>query len=145
MSRQDVATRETSAAARGMREQGRGGGPMRAMGLPVEKSLNFWPSARRLMGRMASERWMLGLVALLAVGSVSMSVLGPTIFGRATDIIFRGVIGARLPANITVEQAAADALCRAAASTSRHCATSSCWPWSCTCWPLCSAGFRATF
>jgi ATP-binding cassette subfamily B multidrug efflux pump len=112
MSRQDVATRETNAAARGIREQGRSAGPMRAMGLPVEKSLNFWPSARRLMGRMAPERWLLALVILLAMGSVSLSVLGPKIFGQATDIIFRGVIGARLPSNITVEQAAAAARAR---------------------------------
>ena len=112
MSRHDITTRETNAAARGMREQGRGGGPMRPMGMPVERSLDFWPSARRLMGRMAPERLTLGLVGLLAVASVSLSVLGPTIFGRATDIIFRGVIGAQLPSTMTREQAVAAARAR---------------------------------
>jgi ATP-binding cassette, subfamily B, multidrug efflux pump len=102
---------ETNAAARGMRLQ-RGPGPMRPMGMPVEKSLNFWPSARRLMGRMAPQRLLLGAVGLLGLASVTLAVIGPKIFGRATDIIFRGVLGAPLPAGSTLDEAVAAARAR---------------------------------
>ena len=39
--------------------------------------------------------------------SVALNVIGPIILGRATDVIFAGVIGKQLPAGITAEQAAA--------------------------------------
>jgi ATP-binding cassette subfamily B protein len=52
---------------------------------------------------------MLTGVVLLAVGSVSLSVAGPRLLGRATDIIFAGVLGRQLPAGLTTEQAAAAA------------------------------------
>jgi ATP-binding cassette subfamily B protein len=73
-------------------------------GLPAEKSMNFGPSARRLMGRLAPERWrVLGVVAL-AVAGVTLSVLGPRLLGHATDIIFAGVLGARLPSGASLQQ-----------------------------------------
>ena len=53
------------------------GGPMGAMGMPAEKSMNFGPSARRLIRRLRPERMLLSLVFLLAVVSVTFSVLGP--------------------------------------------------------------------
>ena len=36
---------------------------------------------------------------------MTLSVLGPKILGHATNIIFEGVIGQRLPAGITQQQA----------------------------------------
>jgi ATP-binding cassette subfamily B protein len=39
--------------------------------------------------------------------SVALSVLGPWILGRATDIIFAGVVGSQLPSGVTKEQAVA--------------------------------------
>jgi ATP-binding cassette subfamily B protein len=74
-------------------------------GMPAEKSLNFAPSAKRLLHRLAPERWATALVGLLAVASVTLFVLGPRIIGRATDIIFSGVIGRRIPVGITRQQA----------------------------------------
>ena len=88
---------------------GFGRGPMAAMGMPAAKAMSFGPSARRLLGRLAPERVMLTGVVLLAVTSVSLSVAGPRILGRATDIIFAGVLGRQLPAGLTTEQAAAAA------------------------------------
>ena len=78
-----------AAQARG----GPGGGPF---GQRVqEKSLNFVPSLRRLLGELRPERWvLLNAVALTVVG-IGMSVLGPYILGRATDIIVTGVTGGR--------------------------------------------------
>ena len=71
---------------------------------PVEKSLNFLPSLKRLLGHLAPERMILSLVVLLAVVGVFMNVLGPRILGMATDVIFTGVIGKNLPSGASKEQ-----------------------------------------
>ena len=85
---------------------GFGRGPMAAMGMPTAKAMSFGPSARRLLGRLAPERAMLIGVVLLAITSVGLSVAGPRILGRATDLIFAGILGRQLPAGLTTEQAA---------------------------------------
>jgi ATP-binding cassette subfamily B protein len=82
---------------------------MAAMGMPVAKAMTFGPSARRLLGRLAPERAMIAGVVLLAITSVGLSVAGPKILGRATDVIFAGVLGRQLPAGMTTEEAAAAA------------------------------------
>jgi ATP-binding cassette subfamily B protein len=79
------------------------------LAMPVEKSMDFGPSAKRLLGRLRPERTRVLLVVLLAVVSVGLSVLGPKILGHATDIIFSGVIGSRLQSGTTLDQAVADA------------------------------------
>jgi ATP-binding cassette subfamily B protein len=81
---------------------GRGFGP--PGGIPGDKSMNFGPSAKRLLRRLRPHRVQVFGVFLLAVGSVLLSVLGPKILGRATDIIFAGAIGKSLPAGQTKEQ-----------------------------------------
>ncbi|MTD14564.1 ATP-binding cassette domain-containing protein [Nakamurella sp. YIM 132087] len=83
----------------------RGGGPFANAGMPTEESLNFGPSARRLLGRLAPERVGLVVVTLLAIAGVAFSVIGPKILGNATDTIFEGVIGSRFPAGLTQQQA----------------------------------------
>jgi ATP-binding cassette subfamily B multidrug efflux pump len=81
-----------------------GGGPFgRAMG-PVEKSMNFGPSARRLFGRLRPEGPRLLLVTLLTVVSVVFSVLGPRLLGQAVNLVFDGFISAQLPAGVTKAQ-----------------------------------------
>jgi ATP-binding cassette, subfamily B, multidrug efflux pump len=85
----------------------RGHGPMAGMGMPAEKSMSFGPSARRLIGRMRPERARVLTVLVLAVVSVSLTVLGPRILGRATDIIFAGVIGGRMQLPPSTSRAAA--------------------------------------
>jgi ATP-binding cassette, subfamily B, multidrug efflux pump len=80
-----------------------GRGPFAGIGL-AEKSLNFVPSARRLLGRLAPERLAVTLVLLLSVASVTLSVLGPWLLGHATDLIFAGVLGRRLPAGLSRQQ-----------------------------------------
>jgi ATP-binding cassette subfamily B multidrug efflux pump len=67
--------------------------------------MTFGPSARRLMGRLRPHRRHLVAIIALAVVSVGLNVLGPKILGRATDIIFAGVIGKRLPRGTTMQQA----------------------------------------
>jgi ATP-binding cassette subfamily B protein len=79
---------------------------MGGMGMPAEKAMTFKPSARRLLARLTPERAKVAAVIGLAVLSVGFAVAGPKLLGRATDIIFAGVLGRQLPAGITVEQAA---------------------------------------
>ncbi|MFG1776210.1 ABC transporter ATP-binding protein [Micromonospora sp. NPDC049048] len=77
--------------------------------MPAERSMNFGPSARRLLGRLRPQRVQLVAVIALAVVSVGLSVLGPKVLGWATDLIFTGVIGRQLPAGTTADQAVAAA------------------------------------
>ncbi|MGC9671141.1 ABC transporter ATP-binding protein [Planosporangium sp. 12N6] len=84
--------------------RGGGGPPWMGAGMPAEKSMNFGPSARRLIGRLRPQRWRLVSVIGLAVASVALSVIGPKILGHATDVIFSGVVGKRLPAGVDLAQ-----------------------------------------
>jgi ATP-binding cassette subfamily B protein len=55
---------------------------------------------------------MVVLVVGLGVISVALSVIGPTLLGHATDLIFAGVVGKQLPAGISKDQAIAEARAR---------------------------------
>ncbi len=81
------------------------GPPWMSMGMPTEKSMEFGPSARRLLGRLVPERPLVACVGALAVVSVAFSVIGPKILGHATNIVFDGVLGKRLPSDVTLQQA----------------------------------------
>jgi ATP-binding cassette subfamily B protein len=78
---------------------------MGGMGMPGEKSLNFKDSGRRLLTVLRPERWRLVGVLLLGVASVALAVTGPKVLGNATNVIFNGVVGGRLPAGVTRAQA----------------------------------------
>ncbi len=67
---------------------------------PAQKPMNFGQSAKRLIGKLGAERPMLLLIMALAAISVVFNVVGPKILGQATDIIFSGAIGAKLPAGV---------------------------------------------
>ena len=85
-----------------------GSGRMFGQQRAVEKSLNFFPSLRRLLGHLAPERLILSLALLLAVAGVVMNVLGPKILGMATDVIFTGVLGKNLPSGASKDQVVAE-------------------------------------
>ena len=68
-------------------------GRMAMAGMPVERSENFGESTRRLIRRLRPERAGAITVIFFAVISVSMSVVGPKILGRATNIVFDGLRG----------------------------------------------------
>ncbi|RXZ46858.1 ABC transporter ATP-binding protein [Agromyces fucosus] len=72
--------------------------------MPAEKSMNFWPSAKRLLRRLKPERALVVAVVLLGVVSVVFSVLGPKILGEATNIIFEGFLSSQMPAGATQQQ-----------------------------------------
>src|SRR5262245_37211767 len=81
------APRQTAAPARGL---GPGPGPARWMagGMSTEKALDFRRSSLRLLGLLRPERALIGAVLGFGLASVTLSVIGPKILGRATDIVF---------------------------------------------------------
>jgi ATP-binding cassette subfamily B protein len=77
------------------------GGPMPGRpggGMVGQKAHDFKPSARRVIGLMRPERALALLVVLLAAVAATLNAFGPKILGRATDLIFAGVVGRDLPA-----------------------------------------------
>ncbi len=83
----------------------RGGPPHAQIGMPAEKSQDFVPSAKRVLGLLRPERMLVWGVLVLGVGSVLLNAIGPKILGSATDLIFAGVFGQQIPAGATQEQA----------------------------------------
>jgi ATP-binding cassette subfamily B protein len=70
------------------------GGPARFMsGGPVERSMDFKGSLKRLISLMRPDRFLLYAMLALGTASVALAVTGPRILGHATDLIFAGVIG----------------------------------------------------
>lgn len=68
----------------------------RGGGRVAEKPISFGPSLRRLLGQLKPHRLVLTIVVIMAVISVSFNVIGPKILGRATDVIFGGIVGKQL-------------------------------------------------
>jgi ATP-binding cassette subfamily B multidrug efflux pump len=83
-------------------------GPLGHMGAgPAVKALNFKVSLRRLVARLRGDRRLVAAAGALAAVSVTLSVIGPKILGTATDLIFTGLVGGRLPDGVTKAQAVA--------------------------------------
>ncbi len=82
-------------------------GPGRGMGggQIAQKPMAFKESGKRLLNRLRPQRLKVTFVLLAAVVSVGLASLGPRVLGRATDLIFAGVIGGQLPAGMTKQQA----------------------------------------
>jgi ATP-binding cassette subfamily B multidrug efflux pump len=84
------------------------GGPAARMmgggGMPTEKLQDFKGSTKRLLGMLKPERFLVSMVLLLGIASVALSVAGPRLLGHATDIIFAGIVGKGLPANVSKAQ-----------------------------------------
>lgn len=80
------------------------GGPFGGIGMPAEKSMNFGPSAKRLLGRLRPEAWPIVLITILTVLSVGFSVLGPRLLGNGTNLIVAGFVSKSLPAGTTQQQ-----------------------------------------
>ncbi|HET6151383.1 MAG TPA: ABC transporter ATP-binding protein [Marmoricola sp.] len=84
---------------------GPGRGPFGG-GMVGQKASTFKPSALRLLGRMRPYRIQSTAVLVLTVVSVVLSAIGPRILGRATDLIFAGLLGENpsIPKGITRQQ-----------------------------------------
>jgi ATP-binding cassette subfamily B multidrug efflux pump len=84
------------------------GGPMAGMmGGPPAKSKDFKGSLKRLLNEIGPERKILTLVLALISTAVVISSFGPKILGHATNYIFNGFLGLRMPAGVTKAQAVA--------------------------------------
>ncbi|MFI9505636.1 ABC transporter ATP-binding protein [Nocardia sp. NPDC052566] len=66
------------------------------LGSPDAKAKSFAPSLKRLMRRLAPEKVYVGLILGLAIVSVVLNTLGPYLLGKATNLVFDGVIGKSL-------------------------------------------------
>jgi len=85
-----------------------GRGPMGGMmGAPAAKPKDFRGSLRRLLKELGAERRTLLLVLTLITTSVVIGSFGPKILGRATNYVFYGYLGRRMPAGVTKSQAIA--------------------------------------
>jgi ATP-binding cassette subfamily B protein len=71
----------------------RAAGRWNSAGVPTEKSKDFGTAVRRLGTLLKPERPILAFVAVAAITSAILNVLGPRVLGHGTDIIFRGVVG----------------------------------------------------
>ncbi len=93
-------------AARQRPGMGRGfGGPGRpGMSMPVERPKDFRNTVRRLGRRLRPERIRIGFVIVMTSAGVAFTVFGPKILGDATDVLFNGVIGKRLPKGMSKQQ-----------------------------------------
>jgi len=84
---------------------GRGPGMMgMGMGMPPAKPRDFRGSFRRLVGTLRPERTLIAGVIVLAIISVTLTVVGPKILGNAVNTIFEGAFSRNMPAGVTQEQ-----------------------------------------
>ncbi|MEU1078130.1 MULTISPECIES: ABC transporter ATP-binding protein [unclassified Streptomyces] len=70
-----------------------------------KRSMDFKGSSKRLLRQLAPEKGTLWVMLVAAVLSVALSVVGPKILGKATDLVFAGVVGRQMPDGTTKEQA----------------------------------------
>ncbi|WP_280244301.1 ABC transporter ATP-binding protein [Nocardia abscessus] len=78
---------------------------MPSPGAPDAKAKSFGPSLKRLLRRLTPERFYVGLIIALVIGSVVLNTVGPYILGKATNLVFDGVVGKQLPPGVTKDQA----------------------------------------
>jgi len=76
------------------------------------RARDFWGSATRLVKCLAPQRGPSLAVMTLGITGTAIGVIVPRVLGHATDLLFNGVIGRRLPAGITKAQAVAAARAR---------------------------------
>ncbi|MEU1961938.1 ABC transporter ATP-binding protein [Nocardia sp. NPDC019255] len=74
-------------------------------GAPGTKAKSFGPSLKRLLRRLAPERVQVALIVALVIVSVVLNTIGPYILGKATNLVFDGVVGKQLPSGVSKDQA----------------------------------------
>ncbi|HSK48279.1 MAG TPA: ABC transporter ATP-binding protein [Coriobacteriia bacterium] len=73
--------------------------------MPVAKPKNLKGSLKRLGGYLKPEIVLIVIVLALGAASVAFNILGPKMLGTATNLVFEGVVGKQLPADVTQDQA----------------------------------------
>ena len=74
---------------------------------PTARAKDLRGTLRRLLARLRPERSRLAAAVVFGVTSVGFMVAGPEILGNATNVLFDGIVGKRLPAGLTQAQAIA--------------------------------------
>ena len=64
--------------------------------MPGEKARDFKGSLKRLFGYLKPHKTQLIIVMVLSIVCVVLTIAGPKILGKATNILFEGVIGCLL-------------------------------------------------
>jgi ATP-binding cassette, subfamily B, multidrug efflux pump len=96
---------ERATPQRGTGPSGPRHGPARfSGGMSTEKPLEFKRSGKRLMRLLRPQRLLVATILFFGAVSVALSVVGPLILGKATNLIFDGAVGAQLPEGQTKEQ-----------------------------------------
>jgi len=72
--------------------------------MPGEKARDFKGSLKRLFGYLKPHKTQLIIVMVLSIVCVVLTIAGPKILGKATNILFEGVIGKQLPPGLGKEQ-----------------------------------------
>ncbi|WP_329340954.1 ABC transporter ATP-binding protein/permease [Streptomyces sp. NBC_01352] len=71
---------------------------------PDHHSMDFKGSGKRLMAQFKPERLTIYALLICVTVSVALSVVGPKILGRATDLVFAGIIGRQMPAGSSKQE-----------------------------------------
>ena len=82
----------------------RDSGPRMHFGAPPAKSKDFKGTLQRLINEFGDERKTLYIVFFLITAGVTIGAFGPKLLGRATNYLFYGFIGKKLPAGLSKEQ-----------------------------------------
>mgnify|MGYP003334477427 FL=1 len=82
----------------------RDSGPRMHFGAPPAKSKDFKGTLRRLINEFGNERKTLYIVFFLITAGVTIGAFGPKLLGRATNYLFYGFIGKKLPPGLTKQQ-----------------------------------------
>jgi len=69
-----------------------GGGPMGGM-MPGDKPKDFKGTLKKLINYLGVYKWAILLVGVFAIASTVFMIFGPKILGRATDELFKGIMG----------------------------------------------------
>src|SRR5690606_35623680 len=95
---------EPARPAGGLPAPGPRHGPFGGKAGPPQKPLAFGRTARRLLSRLRPERGPLLVAIAFTVVSITLNVIGPRVIGHATDLIFTGAMGRRLPAGLSKDE-----------------------------------------
>ncbi len=70
---------------------------------PGAKAKDFKGTLKRFVRLLAGNRLLLAAVALFSLAGVVLGVMAPRLLGNATNLVFSGYIGSRLPAGVSKE------------------------------------------
>ena len=73
-------------------------------GAPPAKSKDFKGSLKRLLNELGNERKIIYFVFIFITASVTIGAFGPKILGNATNHLFYGFLGKKIPAGVPKEQ-----------------------------------------